>query len=70
MGYFPFILTAFDNDKRSFGNLATNQIEKQICETLGHIQVHFHSAVIAFTELEKHDQIVRKIEKQLKTKQN
>ena len=49
-------------DKRSINNIKTMEIESKICETLGNIWSSFHSAVNAFTALErKYYEIVGRI---------
>ena len=35
-------MTAFEKDKRSYGNKEANQKEKEMCETLGYIKSRFH----------------------------
>ena len=55
-------MIAYMKDGRSSGIKDAMKIEKEFCETLYNIQNSFHSAVNAFTALErKHDEIVGKI---------
>ena len=52
----------FMKNGRSSGSKTAGKLERLICKTLHNIQNHFHSAVIAFSALErKHDKIVGKI---------
>ena len=51
-------MTEFGKDAKSFGHSTSTNLEEEICDTHNHIKNSFHSAVNAFTVLErKHDEI-------------